>query len=153
MSWHVERSIMFLLTCAYSWQALRGSFLSVCLSLSLSLSLGLDRYSVTVATCIAYYIIRILNKGRWAHFNVKLHFYFFLRHAKKKRDFLIRSVYKWVTCVLTQFFQHEPARKFYFLFFYPPTRQKYACRDPLTVKYTECGLMFYFVHRMWHPIY
>ena len=27
-----------------------------------------------------------------------------------------------------------------FFIFFPPTRQKYACRDLLTVKYTECGL-------------
>ena len=27
-----------------------------------------------------------------------------------------------------------------FIYFFPPTRQKYACQDPLTITYTECGL-------------
>ncbi len=32
------------------------------------------------------------------------------------------------------------ANAYSFFIFFPPTRQKYACRDPLKVKYTECGL-------------
>ena len=29
----------------------------------------------------------------------------------------------------------------FILFFFPLTRQKYACQDMLTVKYTECSLI------------
>ncbi len=49
---------------------------------------------------------------------------------------LFTSMEHWAKRLFVGFLK---ARKFY-LFIFPPTRQKYACRDLLTVNYTECGL-------------
>ncbi len=44
-------------------------------------------------------------------------------------------------CKLVKSDQFSPMRQQgNLIFFFPPTRQKYACRDPLTVKYSECDL-------------
>ncbi len=63
------------------------------------------------------------------------YFYFFLRHAKKN-GFLILSFGK-----IDPFSLTSSSREFWCLFFFPRSRQKYAFRDVLTIKYTECGLI------------
>ncbi len=79
-------------------------------------------------------------------------FAFFSPKCQEKRTFLVRSVYRNAhldkylgrsvhrLCQNWQFFfRNVPARNFF-----PPARQKYACRDLLTVKYTGCGLCIHF---------